>query len=99
MEFVLVCPIVRYNREEHTQLERYRYATTVGFSTVSCGIQQVSTLLCYDSVLSVRNPLSFLDGNARKGAGRMGEVGPPASGRGIFTPLFAPFALNRHQAL
>lgn len=73
------------NRMSVALLMHYRNAATAWFSAVLGRYCRVGALLHFDSAYTAKDLLLHLRESGLRSAGRMCEVGPPASGRSFFT--------------
>lgn len=79
----------RCNRVSGALLIRCWNAATALFSALSCHSRHAGALLHFDCALTAEDsPLRPRESGLRT-AGRMGEVGPPASGRPFFTDPYS----------
>ena len=85
----MIAALTRCNRVSVALLMRYRNASTALFSAVFCGYCRVGALLHFDSARAAKELLLHPRESGLRSAGRMCEVGPPASGRPFFT---APYS-------
>lgn len=85
----MIAALRRCNRVSVALLMHYRSAATARFSAVLGRYRRVGALLHFDSARTAKDLLLHTRESGLRSAGRMCEVGPPASGRSFFT---APYS-------
>lgn len=81
----MIAALRRCNRVSVALLMHYRSAATAWFSAVLGRYRRVGALLHFDSARTAKDLLLHTRESGLRSAGRMCEVGPPASGRSFFT--------------
>jgi len=90
----VIAALHRCNLVSVALLVRYRNAATVLFSAVLGHYCRVGALLHFDSACIAKDLLLHPRESGLRSAGRMCEVGPPASGRSFFT---VPYSRRRRS--